>query len=140
MGIQRDSNIELFRVILMLLIIAHHFSLHYVIKDGLPLSSFERLYILLIGAWGKVAVDCFVIITGYFMCKSRITAKKFAKLVCEFMFYRWVFYLIFLISGYDPFSGHTSRPDGRSRLRNTTCCPAGLHCLLPPGSHFFPLL
>lgn len=103
MGIQRDSNIELFRVILMLLIIAHHFSLHYVIKDGLPLSSFERLYILLIGAWGKVAVDCFVIITGYFMCLSRITIRKFLKLFIEIGFYKIVIYLLLLYWGRETF-------------------------------------
>ena len=106
---KRDSNLELFRIITMLLIVAHH----YVVNSGLtaadgpiyasPMSG-RSLFLLLFGAWGKIGINCFVMITGYFMCKSQITAKKFAKLVCEFMFYRWVFYLIFLISGYAPFS------------------------------------
>jgi hypothetical protein len=106
---KRDSNLELFRIITMMFIVAHH----YVINSGLigidgpiersPLSS-RSLFLLLFGAWGKIGINCFVMITGYFMCRSHITAKKFAKLVCEFMFYRIIFYLIFLLSGYEPFS------------------------------------
>jgi len=106
---KRDSNLELFRIITMLLIVAHH----YVVNSGLtaadgpiyasPMSG-RSLFLLLFGAWGKIGINCFVMITGYFMCTSHITAKKFAKLLCEYMFYRWLFYLIFLLSGYSSFS------------------------------------
>lgn len=108
-GKTRDSNLELFRIISMLGIV----SAHYVNNSGLTASdgpiygspmSGRSIFLLLFGAWGKIGINCFVMITGYFMCKSQITAKKFAKLVCEFMFYRFVFYLIFLISGYSQFS------------------------------------
>ena len=105
----RESNIELFRIITMLLIVAHH----YVVNSGLtaangpiqadPLSG-RSIFLLLFGAWGKTGINCFVMITGYFMCKSQITAKKFAKLFCEIMFYQIIFYLVFLLSGYEPFS------------------------------------
>ena len=43
-------------------------------------------------------------ITGYFMCKSHITVKKFAKLLFEVMFYRLVINGIFWFTGYAPFS------------------------------------
>ena len=106
---KRDSNLELFRIITMLLIVAHHL----VVNSGLsapggpiyasPMSG-RSLFLLLFGAWGKIGINCFVMITGYFMCKSQITAKKFAKLVGEWLFYRYCIYLIFLISGYEQFS------------------------------------
>ena len=106
---KRDSNLELFRIITMLLIVAHH----YVVNSGLtdadgpiyadPISG-RSLFLLLFGAWGKIGINCFVMITGYFMCKSQITARKFAVLVGEWLFYRYVFYLIFIISGYEQFS------------------------------------
>ncbi len=67
----RSSNLELFRIITMLLIIAHH----YVVNSGLteilyvnPLSS-KSIFLFLFGAWGKTGINCFVLITGYFMCK-----------------------------------------------------------------------
>lgn len=103
---QRDSNLELYRVITMLLIVAHH----YVVNSGLweliadaPLAS-NTVFLHLFGAWGKTGINCFVLITGYFMCKSEITLKKYTKLLLEVEFYRIVSYLIFFLSGYEPFS------------------------------------
>jgi len=52
----------------------------------------------------STSVNIFVLITGYFMCKSNITAKKFAKLLFEIMFYRLVINCVFWITGYAPFS------------------------------------
>ena len=85
---RRDSNIELFRIITMLLIVAHH----YVVNSGLlevmsakPLSG-KSIFLFVLGAWGKIGINCFVFITGYFMCKSNITLKKFVKLLFEIIF------------------------------------------------------
>lgn len=105
----RSSNLELFRIITMLFIVAHH----YVVNSGLSVAggpiaadptSWRSLFLLVFGAFGKTGINCFVLITGYFMCKSQITAKKFAKLLLEVMFYNIVIYLIFLCSGYTDFS------------------------------------
>ena len=100
---ERNSNLELFRIISMLLIIAHH----YVVNSGLmdlimiePLKS-NSIFLLLFGAWGKTAINCFVLISGYFMCKSKITLKKFARLLMEVMLYRIVIYILFLIVDYE---------------------------------------
>lgn len=104
---QRDSNIELFRIITMLLIVAHH----YVVNSGLTLESGpiyadplsgHSVFLLLFGAWGKIGINCFILITGYFLCKSQITAKKFIKLLFEVMFYRIVIHVIFWVVGYTP--------------------------------------
>lgn len=105
----RDSNLELFRILTMLLIVAHH----YVFNSGLtapgsPLfenpTSADSLFLLLFGAWGKIGINCFVMITGYFMCQSEITATKFVKLLFEVMFYQIVIGGIFLITGYQNFT------------------------------------
>ena len=53
--------------------------------------------------WGKTGINCFVMITGYFVCKSNITLRKFLKLLLEVEFYKIVIYLVFVISGYEPF-------------------------------------
>ena len=102
---QRDSNLELFRIITMLLIIAHH----YVTNSGLldargaiyssPLGV-KSIFLLLIGAWGKPGINCFLMITGYFMCQKKITAKKFCKLLFEVLFYNVVITLVFVLTGY----------------------------------------
>lgn len=61
----RRSNLELYRIIVMLLIVTHH----YVVNSGLmdvmsenP-ASFRSLYLYLIGMWGKTGINCFVLIT-----------------------------------------------------------------------------
>ena len=105
---KRESNIELYRMITMLLIIAHH----YVVNSGLisdeaiysaPLS-WRSVFLLLFGAWGKAGINCFVLITGYFMCKQDITFRKYAKLVFEILFYKVLIYAVFLLTGYEAFS------------------------------------
>ena len=103
---QRDSNLELYRVIVMLLIIAHH----YVVNSGLmgmmrehPTTA-NAIFLWLFGAWGKTGINCFVLITGFFMCKSHISLKKFMKLLLEVTFYKVVIYCVFAMTGYTEFS------------------------------------
>lgn len=99
---ERDSNIELFRIVTMLLIVAHH----YVVNSGLLLPIIENypstksIFLLLFGWGGKTGINCFVLITGYFMCTSAITLRKALKLFLEVEFYNVIFYFIFVATGY----------------------------------------
>lgn len=110
-GVQdkRNSNLELYRIIVMLLIIAHH----YVVNSGLTLAdgpilndmlSTKSIFLCLFGAWGKTGINCFVLITGYFMCQSKITPRKFFKLLFEIYYYRIIIGCIFLATGYTELS------------------------------------
>lgn len=102
----RNSNLELYRIIVMLLIVAHH----YVVNSGLIQTIQESNNILnsnlmfLFGAWGKTGINCFVLITGYFMCKSSFSLKKLIKLYLQIAFYGLTIYVIFCIAGKVPFS------------------------------------
>ena len=99
---KRDSSIELFRIISMLLIVAHHYvvnsGLYQIIVENFEFS-FKSIFFLIFAWAGKTAINCFVIISGYFMCKSKITVKKFLKLFLEIEFYRIVIYIILVITG-----------------------------------------
>lgn len=102
----RNSNLELYRIIVMLLIVAHH----YVVNSGLmeimkenPLSG-NSIFYYIFGAWGKTGINCFVLITGYFMCKSQITVQKFFKLLFEVSFYNILIYFVFVACKYEKFS------------------------------------
>lgn len=103
---KRDSNLELYRIIVMLLIVAHH----YVVNSGIHIPMYEAprelksIFLFIFGAWGKTGINCFVLITGYFMCKSQITIKKFMKLLLEVEFYNFLFNLIFLLVGYETYT------------------------------------
>lgn len=103
----RDSSIELFRIITMMCIIAHH----YVVNSGIlgeitreNVMTGNSLFSLIFGWGGKTGINCFVLITGYFMCKTNISIKKYLKLYFEIVFYAIMFNLIFIFSGYKSFS------------------------------------
>lgn len=91
----------------MLMIVAHH----YVVNSGLLESieaqksmCFKDFFLLLFGWGGKTGINCFVLITGYFMCESSITKEKFFKLLGEVYFYKVIIWRIFFFYGYEPFS------------------------------------
>lgn len=102
---ERDSNIELFRIIVMLSIVAHH----YVVNSGILSEMYEypscsKTYFLwLFGMWGKTGINCFVLITGWFMCKSKITVRKFLKLFFEILFYNVSINTVFYLFEYKEF-------------------------------------
>lgn len=91
----------------MILIVAHHYVVNsgvYEILEQNPFSGLNSVFLLLFGAWGKTGINCFVLITGYFMCKSKITLKKFLKLLFEVELYKIIIYIIFLFTGKHDFS------------------------------------
>ena len=103
---QRSSNFELYRILCMLMILSHH----YVVNSGLvsaggllvtDYSSNNSIFLSLFGSWGKTGINCFLMITGYFMCTSKITVRKFFKLMGQIYLYRLILYPIFLIAGYE---------------------------------------
>lgn len=59
---------------------------------------------MIFGAWGKIGINCFVMITGYYMCESKISARKLTKLLFEIMFYQVVIGAVFWITEYEPFT------------------------------------
>ena len=116
----RNSNLELFRILLMLMIIAHH----YVVNSGLTDvwsandETGNSLFLALFGWGGKTGINCFILITGYFMCKKSFSWKKLFKLVFEIQFYTTVIYTIFLLAG---------RPFSLGELKNMVLCvPLGV--------------
>ena len=93
----------------MLMIVAHH----YVVNSGLfgnngPLitepTSPNSLYLAFLGAWGKVGINCFLMITGFFMSTSHITIRKFLKLMLQIYLYKLMIFVIFLVVGYESIS------------------------------------
>ena len=106
----RSSNIELYRILVMLSIVAHH----YVVNSGLMdadgplfanLTSANSLFYLILGMWGKTGINCFVLITGFFMCCSSISLRKYLKLYLEVKFYRYIILFIFAFAGIASVSG-----------------------------------
>lgn len=99
----RNSNIELLRIVAMLAIIAHHYVVGSTVMELFdPLHpTANQIFFQLWGMWGKTAINVFVLITGYFMCESRLTAKRYCKILFEIVFYSWIMWFLLSVFGYD---------------------------------------
>lgn len=91
----RNSNLELLRIISMLLIVMHHYSTHGFSQDSLS-YSFNKYIIDLLYLGGKLGVNCFILISGYFMINSNFTLKKLLKLLGEVWFYSIGIFILFI--------------------------------------------
>lgn len=93
---ERNSSFELLRIISMLLIVMHHYSIHSDFDFMIPFSL--NLYFaqcLCMG--GKLGVNLFVLISGYFLCKSEFRLKRLLKLELEVIFYSILIGILFFI-------------------------------------------
>lgn len=92
----RNSNIELLRIVSMVLIAMFHFSVHGTWPEGGPLASDTAVEMLSFG--GKIGVNCFVLITGYFMVHSRLKVQSLLRVVLQTWFYSFAILAIFAIA------------------------------------------
>ncbi len=93
---KRNANIELIRIISMLMIVYHHFSIHT--NWNYPEELGVRKYIIMsVGSFGKIGVLLFVLITGYFYSKQKHTKKKIINLNYLITFYTLSIFTISLL-------------------------------------------
>lgn len=96
----RQSNIELLRIVCMFLIIGGHFSAHSGFEFPREMISCEQLWSQFLGIGGLLGVNLFVLISGYFMVKQEtISISKALKLWLQIEFYSVVIYLLSVLFG-----------------------------------------
>ena len=83
--IKRKSNIELLRIIAMILII----SFHYVYKSGYVFDklNYNSFVVKVFYFFGELGVNLFLLITGYFMINGKFKLKKLIIMIVEVNFY-----------------------------------------------------
>lgn len=95
----RNSNLEILRIICMILIVAHHYVVHGGFIFGYDVTV-NRIFLEFLSFGGKLGVNCYVLITGYFL--SGIKGKRWKstlKLWIQATVYSLVIYMIALITG-----------------------------------------
>ncbi|MCM1262516.1 MAG: acyltransferase [Butyrivibrio sp.] len=97
--ISRQSNIELLRIIAMFMVVAHHFVIHGGFDFSTETVSANRLWVQFLQSGGKLGVDIFVLISGYFLIESEFKLSKLLKLWLQMFTYSMTLYLIFIIWG-----------------------------------------
>lgn len=104
MSKSRNSSIELLRIISMIMIIFHHLSFHgFYADDATPVISDLWATFLFIG--GKMGVNIFVMISGYFLINSdKLNPQKIFKFIFQLEFYSLSIYLLYSIFTKAPIS------------------------------------
>lgn len=101
----RMSNIELLRIVAMIMIIAYHIPIHLNFTCQPHTITVSQLWNQFILMGGKIGVNIFVLISGYFLINSHdIKISKIIKLWLQIFTYSVLIYIIFTISGLEPFS------------------------------------
>lgn len=96
----RKSNVELLRIISMLMIVC----LHYLSKGGALVNPADPLYVNGTIAWFVeafciVAVNTYVLISGYFATPKSATFQKAIKIWIQVIFYNIIIGLIAIVIG-----------------------------------------
>lgn len=96
---KRNSNIEALRILAMIFITAHHLALwgYFYNFTAQDLQS-NTIWLQFLELWGKIGVDLFMLITGYFALNPKPTVTKVLQLTNKIRFYT-VGLLIILVMG-----------------------------------------
>ena len=99
---QRNKSIELLRIVLMLMIIASHVKAH----GGIVYEKFgvNSAFLAVLGCCGNLAVNVFIVITGYYSWQSKFNYKKIIRLILEVTLYSIILNTVSLIYGNSTFS------------------------------------
>ncbi len=96
----RHLNLDLLRVLSMLLIILLHSIDHSGVLEAGSNLFFIRFEYMLV----QVCVNCYVMLSGYFLVTSSFRISKLVQLWMETVFYAFTFKVIFMAAGAAPFS------------------------------------
>ncbi len=101
----RNASLDLLRILSMLLIILMHSIDHTGVleassKAGIGTFVLVRFLYMLT----QISVNCYVMLSGYFLVRSRFRLKKIVEIWMEVAFYSFVIKLIFMMIGEIPFS------------------------------------
>jgi surface polysaccharide O-acyltransferase-like enzyme len=103
---QRNSQLELLRILCMLAIVAYHYSTYGFYEDKVFYSC-NKSFIELLQLLGETGVSIFVLISGYFMVNSNYSFKKFMAYIGQIWFYTIGALLVFVV--FFPDSGLVDR-------------------------------
>ena len=97
----RISNFEILRIIAMFIIIAHHFVVHgiYPVVQISSVHTFNAAAAVLIGWGGYLGNSIFIILTGFFSIKKKVSYRRLFFLVLAMTFYSVAIALIYNLQG-----------------------------------------
>ena len=101
---KRNSNIELLRILSMLMIISLHYWSNCVSLNELPTFSGAFYFGNFIRGFSYSSVNIYVLISAYFLCKSTLRLNKLFRLWSCVLFYSLFGFFIAIKVGFATFS------------------------------------
>ena len=96
---KRQTNIELLRIVAMLMIITLHFLGHGDVMGSFGEPSVAHAICEIIKGICMVAVNCFILISGYFLINAEFKWSKVVKLLLQIWFYSVILFVILAATG-----------------------------------------
>ncbi len=97
----RNSSIDLLRIISMILIVFHHFAFHGGFKWQTNSVTISHFWYNFIYGGGKIGVNIFVLISGYFLIDRKTSVFSYIRRILKFwgqvFFYSFVIFFISVI-------------------------------------------
>lgn len=101
---ERNTGLDLLRIISMIMVIMLHYLGKGKLLDINNVYKVNHILFSLLESLSIVAVNCYVLISGYFLVKSEFKFKKFLKLWGEVVFYSIAVYIVVVLLGLKQFS------------------------------------
>lgn len=97
----RNSNIEFIRILAMFFITAHHFAVwgYFNSGDGVQGLNTNIIWLQILETLGKIGVDLFILITGYYSLNAKPKIQKVFQLTNKVRTYTLGLFVILLFYG-----------------------------------------
>lgn len=96
---KRNISLDVLRILCMLLIILGHAMIHGHVLESLPLNSVNYYLVNTLRSFLSVHVNCFVLISGYFLCTHEFRFSKALSIWVQALFWSFALYILLVISG-----------------------------------------
>ena len=97
--LSRNVSLDALRVSCMFLIVLGHAIVHGQVLESLSPRNINYCLVNIIRAFLSVHVDCFVMLSGYFLCMHRFRPKKVLLLWIQAFFWSVLLYMLLCIGG-----------------------------------------
>lgn len=98
---EREEGIELLRIILMFMILLMHCFLNMGMLKNSIYNGIATEIAWLIEAFSIIAVNCYILISGYFLVDSKSNNKKIFKIIVQVLTYSLAIFIIFKLLNKD---------------------------------------
>lgn len=96
---ERQGNLELLRLIAMLMVVTMHVCSHGGMLDLAQKGTFAYYVVWILFGVSFVAINIYILISGYFICESRFSVWRLIKMEMQVLFYSLGILLLFWIFG-----------------------------------------